>query len=184
MLHLYLKQSSPPMPSQMKRPWAASLRSRPATRLAALPALFATLPALLAGCAAYRPAALTELPPQQRVRMLLAPDELARHILFAGSSQGFVNGRFVEVRGDSAVFVLTSSTAHSQVSLPVESILRLERKDVRHGRSLLLSAVLVGGVATLAYLGFEGEENTGPDPDDDLTDQLVPGIRIVIPLGR
>lgn len=169
------------MRSQMKRPCPASLRPHPAVRLAALlPALLI----LLVGCATYRPVGITELPAQQRVRMLLAPNELGRHILFVGGGQGFVNGRFVEVRGDSAVFVLTSSTAHSQVSLPLESILRLERKDASHGRSMLLSAALVGGVATLAYLGFEGEENTGPDPDDDLTDQFVPGIRVVIPLGR
>ena len=115
--------------------------------------------------------------------MQLAPEELGRHILFTSGNQGYVSGRFVEIRGDSAVFVLTSSTAHSQVSLPVGSILSLERKDANHGRSFLLSAALVGGVATLAYLGFEGEQNSGPNPDDDLTDQFAPGIRIVIPLG-
>ncbi len=136
------------------------------------------------GCATYRPANIRELPSQQRVRMVLAPEELGRNIQFASGNQGYVSGRFVEVRGDSAVFVLTSATAHSQVSLPLESILEVERREANNGRSFLMSAGLVGGVAVLAYLGFEGDENTAPDPDDDLTDQLVPGIRIVIPLRR
>lgn len=116
--------------------------------------------------------------------MRLAPEELGRHIMFSSGNRGYVNGRFVEVRGDSAVFVLTSTNAHSQVALPLGSILELERKDPSNGRSLLLSAAIVGGVAALAYLGFEGEENTGPNPDDDLTDQFAPGLRVVIPLGR
>lgn len=116
--------------------------------------------------------------------MLLTPEELGRNIMFSNGNQGYVSGRFVEVRGDSAVFVLTSHTAHSQVSLPLRSIVQLERKDPNLGRSFLLSAGLVGGVAALAYLGFEGEQNTAPDPDDDLTDQFAPGFRIVIPLGR
>jgi len=96
----------------------------------------------------------------------------------------FISGRFIEFKGDSATFLLTTPTAHSQVRLPLESIVSLERKDASQGRSILLSAVLVGGAATLAYLGFEGNENSDPSTDDDLTDQLVPGIRIVIPIGR
>lgn len=136
------------------------------------------------GCATYHQAAIGELPPQQRVRLRLAPEELSRNIAFASGNQGLINGRFVGFAGDSATFLLTSPTAHAQVRVPLESILALERKDASHGRSLLLSAALVGGVATLAYLGFEGSENSGPNPNDDLTDALVPGIRIVIPIGR
>lgn len=162
-------------------------RSRP-TSLPPLP-VWRTVALLLllipgTGCNTYRQVGIGELPAEQRVRMQLTPEELGRHIMFSSGNQGYVNGRFVELRGDSAVFVLTSHTAHSQVSLPLGSIVSLERKDANLGRSFLLSAALVGGVATLAYLGFEGEENTAPDPDDDLTDQFAPGIRIVIPLGR
>ena len=138
---------------------------------------------LAAGCSTYSRVSIGELPAQQRVRMQLTAEELGRHILFASGNLGYVSGRFVEARGDSAIFVLTSSTAHSQVSLPVESILRLERKDPNLGRSFLFSAAIVGGVATLAYLGFEGQENSGPNPDEDITDQFAPGIRIAIPLG-
>lgn len=137
-----------------------------------------------AACATYQSARIEDLPSQQRVRMRLAPEELARHISFASGNQGFINGRFVEFSGDSATFLLTSPTAHSQVRLPLGSIVSLERKDASHTRSVLLTTALVGGVATLAYLGFEGNENSDLNTDDDLTDQLVPGIRIVIPIGR
>ncbi len=152
------------------------LPGRPAVLLAVF--LFGT------GCATYQQARIEELPAQQRVRLRLAPEELARHIAFASGNRGFINGRFVEFSTDSATFLLTSPTAHSQVRVPLESIVALERKDASHGRSILLSAALVGGTAVLAYLGFEGQENSGPNPDDDLTDQLVPGMRIVIPIGR
>ena len=46
---------------------------------------------------------------------------------------------------------------------------------------MLLSAGLVAAVATLAYLGFEGDTNTGPNPDEDLTDQFTPMMRFSIP---
>lgn len=103
--------------------------------------------------------------------------------MFASGNQGFVSGRFVEMRGDSATFVLTSNTGFSQVVLPLESILGLERRDPAHGRSALLSVAFVGGVATLAYLGFEGEESGGRNDDEDAVDALVPVLRFVIPLG-
>lgn len=168
------------MTSRKKRSSPTSLPPFPVQQAVAL--LLLLIPGT--GCNTYRQAGIAELPAEQRVRMLLTPEELGRHIRFSSGNQGYVNGRFVEVRGDSAVFVLTSHTAHSQVSLHLGSIVRLERKDANHGRSFLLSAAIVGGVATLAYLGFEGEQNTAPNPDDDLTDQFAPGIRIVIPLGR
>ncbi len=135
-------------------------------------------------CATYQTARIEELPSQQRVRLRLAPEELARHISFASGNQGFISGRFVEFNGDSATFLLTTPTAHSQVRVPLESIVSLERRDASQGRSMLLTAALVGGAATLAYLGFEGNENSDPSTDDDLVDQLVPGIGIVIPIGR
>ena len=153
-------------------------------RFAVRPAALALLLLFGTACATYQTARVEDLPSQQRVRMRLAPEELARYISFASGNQGLINGRFIELSGDSATFLLTSPTAHSQVRLPLESIVALERKDASHTRSMLLTTALVGGVATLAYLGFEGSENSDLNTDDDLTDQLVPGIRIVIPIGR
>ena len=142
------------------------------------------LPALLflgTGCATYHEARIEDLPAQQRVRMRLAPEELARNVAFVSGNEGLVNARFVDFAGDSATFLLTTPTSHRQVNLPLGSILLLERKEASHARSILLSAGVVGIVATLAYLGFEGDTNTGPDPDEDLTDQFVPGVRFAIP---
>ncbi len=156
------------------------MSTKPYIRTIATPLLLLTV---FTACSTYRQVGVGELPADQPVRLVLAPEELGRHVMFASGNQGHVSGRFVELRGDSAVFVLTSSTAHSQVSLPLESIVQLERKDPNLGRSFLLSGVIVGGVATLAYLGFEGEQNTPPNIDDDFTDQFAPGLRIVIPLG-
>jgi hypothetical protein len=135
------------------------------------------------GCATYQQVAVTDLPPQQRVRMRLTTEELARNIAFASGNQGFVSGRFVEMRGDSATFVLTSGTGFSQVVLPLESIIGLERKDPAHARSALLSVAFIGGVATLAYLGFEGDQGSETGGDEDPIDALVPLIRFTIPVG-
>jgi len=140
--------------------------------------------AVVGGCATYQQATVPELPPQQRVRMRLAADELARNIAFASGNQGYVNGRFVEERGDSAVFVLTSSTGYREVALPVDAILQLERRDPAQGRSFLLSVGLVGGVAALAYFGFEGDPGSDTGGDEDTVDALVPLIRFTIPVGR
>ena len=136
------------------------------------------------GCATYQQVTVPELPPQQRVRMRLAAEELARNIAFASGSQGHMNGRFVEARGDSAVFVLTSSTGYGQVVLPVDAILELERRDAAQGRSFLLSVGLVGGVAALAYVGFEGSQGSDTGGDEDAVDALVPLIRFTISVGR
>ena len=136
------------------------------------------------GCATYQQVTIPELPPQQRVRMLLDAEELARNIAFASGSQGHLSGRFVEARGDSAVFVLTNATGFSQVVLPVEAILELERRDPSQGRSFLLSVGLVGGVAALAYFGFEGSQGSDTDGDEDAVDALVPLVRFTIPVGR
>ena len=140
--------------------------------------------AVVGGCATYQQATVPELPPQQRVRMRLAADELARNIAFASGNQGYVNGRFVEERGDSAVFVLTSSTGYDQVVLPVEAILQLERREAAQGRSFLLTAGLVGGVAALAYFGFEGNQSGDRPGDDDPVEALAPLVRFTIPVGR
>lgn len=156
---------------------------RPAHRSLLVTAAFLAV-AVGGGCATYRQVTIPELPPQQRVRMRLAAEELARNIAFASGNQGFVNGRFVEVRSDSAVFVLTNTTGYSQVILPVDAILQLERRDPAQGRSMLLSVGLVGGVAALAYFGFEGSQNSDTRGDEDSVDALVPLVRFTIPVGR
>ena len=146
------------------------------------PLLLLAALALTASCATYRPATLAELPEQQRVRMRLTAEELGRNVLFA-SGQGLVSGRFVALQGDSAVFMLNTASAHRQVTLPAGAILELERRDPANARSMALAAALVGGVATLAYLGFEGEESGIPSNRDDPSDQLAPGLRFVIPIS-
>lgn len=158
---------------------AGSRRARcPRGFVHALPAFLI----LATGCATYHQARVEDLPPNQSVRMRLAPEQLAVNVAFVSGGEGLVNARFLDLAGDSATFLLTTPTSHRQVNLPLGSILSLERKEASHGRSMLLSAGLVAGVAVLTYLGFEGDTNTGPNPDEDQTDQFTPGARIVIPL--
>lgn len=137
-----------------------------------------------AGCVSHRVVGVDELTSQQSVRLQLTAEELARHLSFADVDRRTVSGRFVELEGDSAVFVLTTPVAHRQVSIPLASIVVAERRDPDHVRSILLSTAVVGGVATLAYLGFEGNQNTNPDGPGEVVDQFVPVFRLVVPFGR
>ena len=136
------------------------------------------------GCVSYRQVGVDELASQQIVRLQLSAEELARHLSFADVDRRTVSGRFVDLQGDSAIFVLTTPVAHQQVSLPLASIVVAERRDPDHVRSVLLSSAVVGGVATLAYLGFEGNQNTDPDGPGEVIDQFAPVFRLVIPIGR
>ncbi len=135
------------------------------------------------GCATYRQTPLEELSQRQPVRVRLAPEEFVRNVAFASGPQGLVGGRFVEARGDSVTLLLTTPTAFSQVTVHRNSILSLERKETSRRRSLLVSAAVVGGVAALAYLGFEGGSEGEPGPNDSDVDAFRPGVRLVLPVG-
>jgi hypothetical protein len=148
-----------------------------------LPAGMLALLTFGAGCATYHETPVRDLRPQQPVRMRLAPEELARNVAFVSGGEGMINARYVDLSGDSATFLLTTPTSHRQVNVPLGSLLALERKETSHGRSMLLSAGLVAAVATLTYLGFEGDGVTGPNPDEDITDQFAPGTGFVIRLN-
>ena len=139
---------------------------------------------VVAGCVSHRQVGVDELAPQQSVRLQLTTEELVRHLDFASGDRRTVSGRFVDLRGDTAVFVLTTPIAHRQVGIPLASIVVAERRDPEYVRSILLSSAIVGGVATLAYLGFEGNQNTDPDGPGDVVDQFAPVFRIVVPFGR
>lgn len=136
------------------------------------------------GCATYREVAVQELPSQQQVRLQLTTDELVKHLSFTEGNQGHVSGRFVAVQGDSAIFVLTTPMAHQEVGIPLNSIVVAERKDPDYVRSILLSSAVVGTVATLAYLGFEGNQNPDPDGPGPVVDSFRPTFRLVFPIGR
>lgn len=140
--------------------------------------------AIGAGCVSHRVVGVDELASQQSVRLQLTAEELARHLSFADVDRRTVSGRFVGLQRDSAVFVLTTPVAHRQVSIPLASIVVAERRDPDHVRSILLSTAVVGGVATLAYLGFEGNQNTNPDGPGEVVDQFVPVFKLVVPFGR
>lgn len=137
-----------------------------------------------AGCATYREVAVDDLPAQQPVRLQLTAEELVKHLDFIGGDRRHLTGRFVEVRSDTAVFVLTTPIAQQQVTIPLDAIVVAERKDPDHVRSILLSSAVVGTVATLAYLGFEGNQNTDPDGPGPVIDAFRPTFRLVLPIGR
>lgn len=127
----------------------------------------------VAGCATYRPAAVEELAPSQRVRVRVEPETLADLVAFAEGAQGQLGGRFVALRGDSVAFRFETPSSYRQVVLPRSAILGLERRESSPARSIAFSAAVVGGIGILAYLGFEGGES-GDDSLPPDSEALVP----------
>ena len=89
------------------------LPGHPAVLLAAF--LFGT------GCATYQQARIEELPAQQRVRLRLAPEELARHIAFAAAIRGYhTAGSSNQYGPATSCLRVTYTNRDSQVRVPLE----------------------------------------------------------------
>ncbi len=138
---------------------------------------------LVAGCVSYVPADVSELKPQDKVRMRLEQQELARLVAFADPGRGTVTGRVLHATPDSIEVVVSTGGSYTQVAVPRSSILGLERGYVDRTKNVLVSAAFVGGVAALAVIGFEGR-NENSVGDDTGTDEVrIPLFNIRIPFG-
>lgn len=137
-----------------------------------------------AGCATYRSVAVDDLSPQQRVRVQVEPQVLADLVAFADGPDGSIGGRFVEVRGDSVAFRFETPSSYREVVMPKTAIRRVQRREASRARSVALSVAVVGGIGTLAWLGFEGRGGEGDDLPGDDPDALVPLLFFVVPTGR
>lgn len=147
--------------------------------------LLLALVVALSGCVQYVPADVSELRPDDKVRLQLEDAELAKLLAFADASDRSVTGRFVASTGDSLSVVLRTPAAYTQVSIPRRSIVRLNRGVPDNRKNFIMSAALVGGVAALAVAGFEGRDQ-GPIGDGSGIDETRVsffGFRIPFSLG-
>ena len=133
-----------------------------------------------AGCASYQPADISSLQPQEKVRLELEQNELARLIAFADPATRSVNGRFVNEIGDSVAIILQTPLSYMQVSVPRSSIVETRRRVVDNRKTFAFSALMVGGVAVLAAVGFSGggSDPAGEDPGVDQTRIPLLGFRL------
>lgn len=143
------------------------------------PLLFVVLFAA-AGCASYQPAEISSLRPQEKIRLELEQTELARLIAFVDPATRSVSGRFVNEIGDSVAIIVETPLSYMQVSVPRSSIVQTRRRVVDNRKTFMFSALMVGGVAALAVVGFEGagSDPAGEDPGVDQTKIPLLGFRI------
>lgn len=137
---------------------------------------------LATGCYSYAPVELSEIQPEQTVRMGLSDAELVRLRAFSDPREGTVSGSFVSAGRDSISLVVRTPLAYQQVSIPRSSILESHVRRADPTRNLIVSGALVGAIGLAAYLGFEGRggEKAGPGPQPDET--LVPLFTFGLPL--
>ncbi len=136
---------------------------------------------LLSGCYRYVPTELSDVRPQQTVRVRVADEAMPAVRNFVEPREATVSGRVVAVRPDSVELRLETPVAFRQVTLPRSWVLDSSVREVDKGKSFLISAALVGAVGYLAYLGFEGRGGgqaiPGPQPDE----QRIPLLELALP---
>lgn len=135
-------------------------------------------------CATYQPASIEELNPSERVRIQVGPEYLAQYVAFIQGERGQMSARFLGMNADSAVFRLEGGGGYREATLPLSTLLDIERRESKPGRSLLFSAGIVGGVAALAYLGFEGRDDASGDGEPPEPENVIPIMMFTIPIGR
>jgi len=136
-----------------------------------------------AGCATYQPVELARVKPQENVRLELDAAELGRLIAYSDPGTASVHGRVVAVTSDSVAIVLRTPLSYAQVSVSRSSILGVGLKTVDNRQTFAFSALLVGGVAVLAYLGFDGGGSSVPGEGDGPDEFRPLGFRLPFSLS-
>jgi len=135
------------------------------------------------GCASYQPAEISTLKPQEKIRVELEPEELARLIGFADPRTRSVSGRFVDEIGDSVAIVVQTPSSYMQVSIPRGSIIQTERRVADNKKSFFVSAAIVGGVAAIAIAGFQGRGQGSIGDDTGIDETRIPLFGFGIPFS-
>ncbi len=136
-----------------------------------------------AGCASYQPVEISSLQPSDQVRLELDQAELAKLLAFVDPSTRSVGGRFVNETGDSMAIVVQTPTSFMQVSVPLSSIVQTQLRTVDNRTTFLFSALAVGGVAFLAWKGFEGGGSDRPGDDTGIDETRIPLLGFRIPFS-
>ncbi len=136
-------------------------------------------------CTSYVQTDVADLRPQDKVRLELEDEELAKLIAFADPATRSVNGRVVSSSIDSISVIVQTATAYTQVSIPNRSVVQAERGVADAKKNFIASALIVGAVAALAYAGFEGRQDNSTGDDTGIDESRVElfGFRIPFSLG-
>ena len=138
---------------------------------------------LSGGCVSYAQTDIASLHPQDRIRVEVADSELPRLLQYVNTDSRQVSGTFLEASGDSVSVVLRSPGSFAEVSIPLANIVLVERGQPDVKRNLLGSAVIVGGIAAIAVLGFEGNSKEDIDLGGGTDEMRPPVVRLRFPFA-
>lgn len=141
--------------------------------------------ALSTACVSYTATDVSQVSPQDKVRLELDAEQVNELITFVDPATRSVTGRVVNLSADSISIALRTPAAFTQVSIPRRSIVATHVGLADTKKNLLVSAVIVGAVAFLAVKGFEGNDHlpTGDGGGIDETRVSLFGFRIPFSFG-
>jgi hypothetical protein len=150
------------------------------TRLASLAILLAS--SIATGCYRYVPINLTTAPTEHAVRAHLSEPARQRFWALVSPGRPFLDGRFVQVRGDSALMAVSirdseeMSEFQQQVVLHRDDIVWLQTREVDRLRTSIAGGLVVATATALIVRVLTGKAGGGPYPprDDGQTEAIVP----------
>jgi len=144
--------------------------------------------ALASGCYTFAPARMQDARPDQSVRVRLAPAGAVRLADFADPETRSVQGKMVELSGDSLLLLVPShtelrgtrvETLFQRIQIGQEEVLELELRNLDRPRTYLVTgmvALAVGAFALDRLSGKGGSEVVTPGGGPN--DALIPSVRI------
>lgn len=151
----------------------------------------ALLALLLAGCYRYVPSRLSEVRPEEDVRIRLTADEASRLQDFTRDGGRAVDGKILEQAADSILVRVESlsevrgvrvQTLYQRVNVARPAVLEVERRELDKGRTYLLTGVGVAAVAAVAAAGIAGGGGEGPPDGGGPLESLLPASPPRVPM--
>lgn len=151
----------------------------------------AALASLLAGCYTYVPSSLSEVTPEQDVRLRLGALEAARLEEFAGNGARVLDGRILSQDGDSLLVRVEShselrgvrvETLYQRIHVARPAVVDVELRELDKGRTYLLTGAAVAAVALIAVDRLQGGGSETPPNGGTPNEALIPMLRLRLPV--
>jgi hypothetical protein len=150
-----------------------------------LRSLLLVLTVLSTACVSYVATDVSQVSPQDKVRLELDAEQVNELITFVDPANRSITGRVVNVDTDSLAIVLRTPAAFTQVSIHRRSILGAHVGVADTKKNFIGSLVIVGAVAAIAVKGFQGNGNSRVGDGGGIDETRVPffGFRIPFSFG-
>ncbi len=153
-------------------------------------AWIAALSSLLAACYTYVPSSLSEVTPEQEVRLRLGAVEAARLEDFARDGGRAVEGRVLSQDGDSVLVRVEShselrgvrvQTLYQRIHVSRPAVLDVELRELDKGRTYLVTGAGVAAAALIAVDRLQGGGSDTPPNGGTPNEALIPLLNLRLP---